>query len=137
MCLLFAVGAAASPFNTFLRFKFFIDGYRWRGFNREDSIPLGKTLALSGGHYKYTFDALANTMLAFADALQLKRYALYVFDYGAPTGFRLAMVRPERIAAIVRRTGMLMKKAWGTHGIQFGAIGTIHLPKIAKPCARL
>ena len=48
LCLLFAVGAATSPFNTFLRFKFFSDGYRWRGFNREDSIPLGKTLALSG-----------------------------------------------------------------------------------------
>jgi pimeloyl-ACP methyl ester carboxylesterase len=33
--------------------------------------------------YKYTFDALANTILAFTDALHLKRYALYVFDYGA------------------------------------------------------
>src|SRR5690242_14015522 len=51
-------------------------------------------------NYKYTFDALANTILAFTDALHLKRYALYVFDYGAPTGFRLAMARPERITAI-------------------------------------
>ena len=51
--------------------------------------------------YKYTFDALAQTMLAFTDALALKRYALYVFDYGAPTGFRLAMARPERVTAIV------------------------------------
>src|ERR1035438_6525718 len=51
--------------------------------------------------YKYTFDALAQTILAFTNALHLKRYALYVFDYGAPTGFRLAMARPERIAAIV------------------------------------
>ena len=41
--------------------------------------------------YKYTFDALAQTMLAFTDTLGLKRYALYVFDYGAPTGFRMAM----------------------------------------------
>ena len=38
--------------------------------------------------YKYTFDALAGTMLAFTDALGLTRYALYVFDYGAPTGLR-------------------------------------------------
>ena len=45
-------------------------------------------------NYKYTFDALANTILAFTDALHLKRFALYVFDYGAPTGFRLAMARP-------------------------------------------
>ena len=55
--------------------------------------------------YQYTFDALAQTMLAFTDALQLKRYALYVFDYGAPTGFRLAMNRPERVAAIVSQNG--------------------------------
>src|SRR5277367_4863600 len=50
--------------------------------------------------YKYSFDALAHTMLAFTDALHLNRYALYVFDYGAPTGFRLAMARPERVTAI-------------------------------------
>ena len=47
-------------------------------------------------NYKYSFDALAQSMLAFTDALRLKRYALYVFDYGAPAGFRLAMVRPEK-----------------------------------------
>jgi pimeloyl-ACP methyl ester carboxylesterase len=56
-------------------------------------------------HYKYTFDALANTILAFTDALSLKRYALYVFDYGAPTGFRLAMARPERVTAIISQNG--------------------------------
>src|SRR4029077_3175745 len=55
--------------------------------------------------YKYSFDALANTVLAFTDALQLTRYALYVFDYGAPVGFRLAMARPERITAIVSQNG--------------------------------
>src|ERR1700735_5609675 len=52
-------------------------------------------------HYKYSFDALAKTILAFTDALQLKRYVLYVFDYGAPTGFRLALAHPERVAALV------------------------------------
>ena len=41
----------------------------------------------------------------FVDALHLKRYALYVFDYGAPTGFRLAMAHPERITAIVSQNG--------------------------------
>src|SRR6201993_859933 len=44
--------------------------------------------------YKYSFEALATTVLAFTDALQLKSYALYVFDYGAPVGLRLAMARP-------------------------------------------
>src|SRR5277367_6238918 len=56
-------------------------------------------------NYKYTFEALATTILAFTDALGLKRYALYVFDYGAPTGFRLAMARPERVTAIVSQNG--------------------------------
>jgi pimeloyl-ACP methyl ester carboxylesterase len=64
-------------------------------------------------HYKYTFDALANTIQAFTDALNLKRYALYVFDYGAPTGFRLAMARPERITAIVSQNGNAYEEGLG------------------------
>ncbi len=55
--------------------------------------------------YKYTFDALATTMLAFTHALQLERYTMYVFDYGAPTGFRMAMAHPERILAIISQNG--------------------------------
>ena len=64
-------------------------------------------------HYKYSFDALANTVLAFTDALQLKRYALYVFDYGAPVGFRMAMARPERITAIVSQNGNAYEEGLG------------------------
>ena len=63
--------------------------------------------------YEYTFDALARTILAFTDALRLERYALYVFDYGAPTGFRLAMARPERIAAIVSQNGNAYEEGLG------------------------
>ena len=55
--------------------------------------------------YAYTFDGLAGTIEAFTRALKLDRYALYVFDYGAPTGFRLAMAHPERITAIVSQNG--------------------------------
>jgi pimeloyl-ACP methyl ester carboxylesterase len=64
-------------------------------------------------HYKYSFDALANTVVAFTDALQLKRYTLYVFDYGAPVGFRLAMARPERITAIVSQNGNAYEEGLG------------------------
>src|SRR6202012_794427 len=63
--------------------------------------------------YKYTFDALAKTILAFADALNLKHYALYVFDYGAPTGFRLAMAHPERVTAIVSQNGKAYEEGLG------------------------
>ncbi len=68
-------------------------------------------------HYKYSFDELAHTMGVFVDALNLKRYALYVFDYGAPTGFRLAMAHPERVTAIVSQNGNAYEDglgdAWG------------------------
>ena len=56
-------------------------------------------------NYAYSFDALAGTIAAFTEALHLDRFALYVFDYGAPTGFRLAMAHPERVAAIVSQNG--------------------------------
>jgi pimeloyl-ACP methyl ester carboxylesterase len=64
-------------------------------------------------HYKYTFDALANTLLTFTEALHLERYALYVFDYGASTGFRLAMAHPERVTAIVSQNGNAYEEGLG------------------------
>jgi pimeloyl-ACP methyl ester carboxylesterase len=67
--------------------------------------------------YTYSFDALAQTLEAFTDALGLNRYAMYVFDYGAPTGFRLAMAHPERVTAIVSQNGNAYEEglgdAWG------------------------
>jgi pimeloyl-ACP methyl ester carboxylesterase len=67
--------------------------------------------------YTYSFDALARTIEAFTDALGLNRFAIYVFDYGAPTGFRLAMARPERVTAIVSQNGNAYEAglgdAWG------------------------
>jgi pimeloyl-ACP methyl ester carboxylesterase len=68
-------------------------------------------------NYLYSFDGLAATIEAFTDAIGLNRYALYVFDYGAPTGFRLAMNRPERVTAIVSQNGNAYEEglgdAWG------------------------
>jgi pimeloyl-ACP methyl ester carboxylesterase len=64
-------------------------------------------------HYRYSFDALAQTMLAFTEALGLEHYALYVFDYGAPTGFRLAMARPERVTAIISQNGNAYEEGLG------------------------
>ncbi|MBW5482990.1 alpha/beta fold hydrolase [Streptomyces bambusae] len=64
-----------------------------------DYPGFGHTEAPAG--YSYTFDALADTVEGFTDALGLDRFALYVFDFGAPVGFRLAERRPERITALV------------------------------------
>lgn len=55
--------------------------------------------------FKYTFDNLAKVIEAFTDTIGLKRYAIYVFDYGAPVGFRLAVAHPERVTAIVSQNG--------------------------------
>jgi pimeloyl-ACP methyl ester carboxylesterase len=55
--------------------------------------------------YNYSFESLAVTIDAFTRALGLNRYAIYVFDYGAPTGLRLAMAHPERVTAIVSQNG--------------------------------
>jgi pimeloyl-ACP methyl ester carboxylesterase len=67
--------------------------------------------------YSYTFDRLALTIDAFTRALKIDRYAIYVFDYGAPTGLRLAMAHPERITAIVSQNGNAYEEglgdAWG------------------------
>ena len=70
-----------------------------------DLAGFGFTEVPEQRRYKYSFDALATTVLAFTDALQLKRYALYVFDYGAPVGWRLAMTHPDRVTAIVSQNG--------------------------------
>jgi pimeloyl-ACP methyl ester carboxylesterase len=55
--------------------------------------------------YAYTFDNLAKTVDAFTAKLGLARYALYVQDYGAPVGYRLAIAHPERVTAIVVQNG--------------------------------
>lgn len=63
--------------------------------------------------YRYSFDALSKTLEAFTDALGLKSYAIYIFDYGAPTGLRLAMHRPERITAIISQNGNAYEEGLG------------------------
>jgi pimeloyl-ACP methyl ester carboxylesterase len=78
-----------------------------------DLPGFGFTEVPSQRDYKYSFDALAHTVLAFTDALDLKHYALYVFDYGAPTGLRLAMARPERVTAIVSQNGNAYEEGLG------------------------
>lgn len=52
-----------------------------------------------------TFDRIADTIDRFTEIVGFDRYALYVFDYGAPTGFRLAVRHPDRITAIISQNG--------------------------------
>ncbi|KAJ4465291.1 alpha/beta hydrolase-like protein [Lentinula edodes] len=55
--------------------------------------------------YQYTFDNIAKTIEAFVDVLNLEKYTIYIFDYGAPTGLRLALSRPSAITAIISQNG--------------------------------
>jgi pimeloyl-ACP methyl ester carboxylesterase len=70
-----------------------------------DLPGFGLTEAPARGQYAYTFEQLAKTMQGFVDVLGLHRYALQVFDYGAPVGWRLAAARPERITALISQNG--------------------------------
>lgn len=55
--------------------------------------------------FRYTFENLAKVIGGFSEAVGLERFAIYVFDYGAPVGLRLALAHPERITAIVSQNG--------------------------------
>lgn len=70
-----------------------------------DLPGFGQTKAPERGRFTYSFDALADVIEGFTEALGLEHYALYIFDYGAPTGLRLAMRHPERITAIISQNG--------------------------------
>ena len=70
-----------------------------------DLPGFGQTKAPPRGTFDYTFDRLADVIEKFTEALSLDRYALYIFDYGAPVGLRLAMRHPERVSAIISQNG--------------------------------
>jgi pimeloyl-ACP methyl ester carboxylesterase len=55
--------------------------------------------------FRYTFENLAKVIGSFVEAIGLEQFAIYVFDYGAPVGFRLALAHPERITAIISQNG--------------------------------
>ncbi|MGH3290509.1 MAG: alpha/beta fold hydrolase [Trebonia sp.] len=70
-----------------------------------DLLGFGQSAMPGRDSFTYTFEALTDVLEGFTDAIGLDRYALYVFDYGAPTGFRLAVRRPERVTAIITQNG--------------------------------
>ena len=67
------------------------------GFGQSDMPARGK--------FAYTFDHIADVIDRFTEVVGFDRFAIYVFDYGAPTGFRLAVKHPERITAIISQNG--------------------------------
>lgn len=70
-----------------------------------DYPGFGQSAAPDRGAFNYTFDAYATLMLALTEKLGVSHYALYVMDYGAPVGFRMAARHPERISALIAQNG--------------------------------
>ncbi|PNG25415.1 alpha/beta fold hydrolase [Methylocella silvestris] len=70
-----------------------------------DLPGFGFTEVRSAPPFKFGFDNLAEVVAAFTDAVGLSRHAIYVFDYGAPVGFRLALARPKQVTAIISQNG--------------------------------
>jgi pimeloyl-ACP methyl ester carboxylesterase len=67
------------------------------GFGQSDLPPRQK--------FRYSFENVAETIVRFTDIIELQRFAIYIFDYGAPVGLRIALKHPDRIAAIVSQNG--------------------------------
>jgi pimeloyl-ACP methyl ester carboxylesterase len=70
-----------------------------------DLPGFGQTDMRPRNEFTYTFDNIARVIERFSEAIGFDRFAVYVFDYGAPTGFRLAVRHPERITAIISQNG--------------------------------
>ncbi|WP_059049107.1 alpha/beta fold hydrolase [Paenibacillus senegalimassiliensis] len=70
-----------------------------------DLPGFGHTTTPSRSQFEFTFNSLFEVIEEFTEALSLEQYILYVFDYGAPVGYRLAMAHPERVLAIISQNG--------------------------------
>jgi pimeloyl-ACP methyl ester carboxylesterase len=70
-----------------------------------DLPGFGQTDMPARSVFEYTFDNIANVIDRFTELVGFDRFAVYVFDYGAPTGFRVAVMHPERITAIISQNG--------------------------------
>jgi len=70
-----------------------------------DLLGFGQSDMPNHDTWAYTFETLTDVIEGFTEAVGFDLYALYVFDYGAPIGFRLALRRPERVTAIITQNG--------------------------------
>lgn len=78
-----------------------------------DLLGFGGSDAPGHVSWAYSFDRLAEVLEGFVAKLGLTHYALYIFDYGAPVGMRLALAHPERITAIISQNGNLYREGLG------------------------
>ncbi len=109
-----------------------------------DLPGFGQTDVMPGVEFKYTFNNLAAIIDSFTVAKNIDRYAIYVFDYGAPVGWRLAVKNPQKITAIVSQNGNAyeeglsagwadMRRAWNDPTpANREALGRFNTPEMIK-----
>lgn len=79
-----------------------------------DFIGFGQSDAPKHTEFDYTFENLTNYVDGFLDAMNIDKFYMYVFDYGAPIGFSLAVRHPERILGIVSQNGNIYQEGLGS-----------------------
>ncbi|HEY9405507.1 MAG TPA: alpha/beta fold hydrolase [Pyrinomonadaceae bacterium] len=99
------------------------------GYGNSSAPPVDK--------YDYTFDNFANVVDKFAQALKLERYSLYVMDYGAPVGYRLAVRHPERVQALIVQKGNAYEEGLREFWIPFRAYWKERSEQNAEPLRKL
>ena len=121
MLLLHGFPSASHQFRRLIDFL----GGRYRliapdypGFGHSDAPGSATT----GGPFAYTFDRLAGIIETFCERLGLDRFVMYVFDWGAPVGFRLAVRHPDRIAGLVVQNGNAYEEGLSAGARQFIAL---------------
>jgi pimeloyl-ACP methyl ester carboxylesterase len=78
-----------------------------------DYPGFGFTDVPTSRNYTYTFSNLTNTIAAFLDALNITKFSMFIFDYGAPIGLRIALQRPEAVQAIISQNGNAYEEGLG------------------------
>ena len=99
-----------------------------------DLPGFGLTSAPPRGQFCYTFESLASVLDNFTQALGLQRYALYIFDYGAPTGLRLATAHPERVTAIISQNGNAYEEGLSSAWAPYRAYWASGSPEARDAC---
>jgi len=78
-----------------------------------DLPGFGRSALPGRERFSYSFDNLARVVGRFTEVMGLERFAIYVFDYGAPVGYRMALAHPERVAGIVSQNGNAYEEGLG------------------------
>jgi pimeloyl-ACP methyl ester carboxylesterase len=86
-----------------------------------DYPGFGNSQALSPHEFSYTFDSIADIVVAFTEAIHLDRYALYLQNYGGPVGYRVAVTHPERVTALIVQNAIAHEEGLGRlHAVRQG-----------------